>query len=169
MNAVYYQNKATDLLVSTNVCPIETATHPYGCAYNVNKATLSGLSLGATSRFADLTVRGSIDIQDPKDDTTGLRLARRAKQHGTLAAEYALPNAKVGAELIFSGDRFDDVANKKVLGSYQLLNLYGTYDVAKNTTVIARWNNALNKDYELAKNYATAGSNVFVGVNYGFK
>lgn len=169
LSAVYYQNKATDLLVYANVCPVEVATHAYGCAYNVNKATLSGLTIGVNSRFTDLTVRASIDLQDPKDDTTGLRLARRAKQHGTLAAEYALPNAKVGAELIFSGDRFDDAANKQVLGSYQLLNLYGTYNVAKNTTIVARWNNALNKDYELAKNYATAGSNVFLGVNYGFK
>ncbi|MES2036275.1 MAG: TonB-dependent receptor [Pseudomonadota bacterium] len=169
LSAVYYQNKATDLLVSTSVCPIEKATHQFGCAYNVNKATLSGLTVGGTTRFADLTLRASIDIQDPKDDTTGKRLARRSKQHGTLAAEYAFSNARVGVETIYSGDRFDDANNTRVLGSYNLLNLYATYEVAKNTTVLARWNNALNKDYELARNYATAGSNVFVGVNYGFK
>ncbi|MFZ6778260.1 TonB-dependent receptor domain-containing protein [Undibacterium sp. Ji83W] len=169
LSAVYYQNKATDLLVSTSVCPIEQATHQFGCAYNVNKATLSGLTVGGTTRFADLTLRASIDIQDPKDDTTGKRLARRSKQHGTLAAEYAFANARIGVETIYSGDRFDDANNTRVLGSYNLLNLYATYEVAKNTTVLARWNNALNKDYELARNYATAGSNVFVGVNYGFK
>ena len=169
LSAVYYQNKATDLLVSTSVCPIEKATHQFGCAYNVNKATLSGLTVGGTTRFADLTLRASIDIQDPKDDTTGKRLARRSKQHGTLAAEYAFSNARIGVETIYSGDRFDDANNTRVLGSYNLLNLYATYEVAKNTTVLARWNNALNKDYELARNYSTAGSNVFVGVNYGFK
>ncbi|MBC3908686.1 TonB-dependent receptor plug domain-containing protein [Undibacterium umbellatum] len=168
LSAVYYQNKATDLLVSAGSkdCP---AGYSFGCARNVNKATLSGLSIGGTTRFADLTVRGSIDIQDPKDDTANKRLARRAKQHGTLAAEYSFANAKLGVEAIYSGDRYDDAANTKVLGSYNLLNLYATYEVAKNTTVLARWNNALNKDYELARNYATAGSNVFVGVNYGFK
>lgn len=169
LSAVYYQNKATDLLVSTSVCPIEKATHQFGCAYNVNKATLSGLTVGGTTRFADMTLRASIDIQDPKDDTTGKRLARRSKQHGTLAAEYAFSNARIGVETIFSGDRYDDANNTRVLGSYNLLNLYATYEVAKNTTVLARWNNALNKDYELARNYSTAGSNVFVGVNYGFK
>ncbi|MFZ3002593.1 MAG: TonB-dependent receptor [Undibacterium umbellatum] len=168
LSAVYYQNKATDLLVSAGSkdCP---AGYSFGCARNVNKATLSGLSIGGTTRFADLTVRGSIDIQDPKDDTANKRLARRAKQHGTLAAEYSFANAKLGVEAIYSGDRYDDAANTKVLGSYNLLNLYATYEVAKNTTVLARWNNALNKDYELARNYATAGSNVFVGVSYGFK
>ncbi|MFZ6678445.1 TonB-dependent receptor domain-containing protein [Undibacterium sp. Tian12W] len=175
-SAVYYQNKATDLLVYVGgndaqnkpYCP-SGPEYAYGCARNVNKATLSGLTIGGTTRFADLTLRASIDIQDPKDDTANKRLARRAKQHGTLAAEYSFANAKVGVETIYSGDRYDDAANTKVLGSYNLLNLYATYEVAKNTTVLARWNNALNKDYELARNYATAGSNVFVGVNYGFK
>ncbi|BBB66109.1 outer membrane protein [Undibacterium sp. YM2] len=168
LSAVYYQNKATDLLISAGSadCP---AGYTFGCARNVNKATLSGLSIGGSTRFADLTLRGSIDFQNPKDDTTGKRLARRSKQHGTFAAEYALPSAKIGVETIFSGERFDDAANSRTLASYQLLNLYASYEIAKNTTVLARWNNALNKDYELAKGYATAGSNVFVGVNYGFK
>ncbi|BBB60104.1 outer membrane protein [Undibacterium sp. KW1] len=168
LSAVYYQNKATDLLISAGSadCP---AGYTFGCARNVNKATLSGLSIGGSTRFADLTLRGSIDFQNPKDDTTGKRLARRSKQHGTFAAEYALPSAKIGVEIIFSGERFDDAANSRTLASYQLLNLYARYEIAKNTTVLARWNNALNKDYELARGYATAGSNVFVGVSYGFK
>lgn len=170
-SAVYYRNKATDLLVYANVCPVETATHPYGCSYNVNQATMSGLTLGATSRFGDLTVRGSLDLQDPKDDTTGKRLARRSKQHGSLAAEYAIAKAKakIGVESVFSGERYDDTANKKRLPGYGLLNFYGSYEVMPNLSVVGRWNNALNKDYELAKNYATSGSNLFVGVNYGFK
>ncbi|MFZ6768963.1 TonB-dependent receptor domain-containing protein [Undibacterium sp. Di26W] len=176
LSAVYYQNKATDLLVYVSgndpqgkaYCP-NTPNYSFGCAHNVNKATLSGLTVGGTTRFADLTLRASIDIQDPRDDTANKRLARRSKQHGTLAAEYAFANAKVGVETIYSGDRYDDAANLRKLSSYNLLNLYATYELAKNTTVLARWNNALNKDYELARNYATAGSNVFVGVNYGFK
>lgn len=169
LSAVYYQNKATDLLVSTNVCPVEKASHPYGCAYNVNKATMSGLTLGASTHLAALTLRGSLDLQNPLDDTTGKQLARRAKRHGSLSAEYTLGVTKLGVESVFSAQRFDDVANKKRLPGYGLLNLYASFDIATNLSAIVRWNNALNKDYELAKNYATAGSNVFAGVNYGFK
>lgn len=168
-SAVYYQNKATDLLVYANVCPVEPATHPYGCAYNVNKATLSGLTMGGSVRLGALSLRAAADLQDPVDDTTGKRLQRRSKQHGSLAAEYTIAKAKFGAETLFSGSRFDDLANKKTLPGYALLNLYGTYEVAANWTAIARWNNVLNKKYELAKNYGTAGANVFVGLNYGFK
>lgn len=169
LSAVYYQNKARDLLVSTNVCPVEQATHPYGCAYNVNKATMSGLTIGASALIADITLRGSFDLQNPVDDGTGKRLARRAKQHGNLSADYSLGKTKLSVETVFSGDRFDDVANKKRLPGYALLNLVASFEVATNVTAITRWNNVLNKDYELAKNYATAGSNVFVGLNYGFK
>lgn len=169
LSAVYYQNKATDLLVSTYVCPVETATHPYGCAYNVNQATMSGLTLGAATRLGDWSLRGSLDLQDPKDDTTGLRLARRSKQHGTLAAEYVVSALKLGVETVLSGNRYDDVANKKMLPGYGLLNLYGTYALTRDLSLIGRWNNALNKDYELAKNYATPGSNLYVGLNYGFR
>jgi outer membrane receptor protein involved in Fe transport len=33
---------------------------------------------------------------------------------------------------VFSGNRFDDVANKKTLAGYGLLNIYGTYEVKKS-------------------------------------
>lgn len=169
LSAVYYRNKATDLLVYAYPCPVEAATHAGGCTYNVNKATMSGLTIGGATHFGDLSVRASLDVQDPVDDATGKRLARRAKQHGSLSAEYSMNKTKLGIETIFSGDRYDDAANKKILPGYALLNLYVTHEVAKNWTAIARWNNALNKDYELAKNYATAGSNLFVGLSYGFR
>lgn len=168
-SAVYYSNKARDLLVSTNVCPVEKATHPYGCSYNVNRATMSGLTAGASVILGDFTMRASLDIQNPKDDTTGLRLARRAKQHGSLAMEYTLASTKFGVETVFSGQRFDDVANKKNSAGYALLNLYVSHDFNQNWNVLARWNNALDTKYELAKNYNTPGANGFVAVNYRFK
>lgn len=170
-SAVYYQNKATDLLVytiGTPPCPA-SPDYDYGCAANVNKATMSGLTMGASTRMGALSLRASLDLQDPVDNTTGKRLARRSKQHGSLAAEYTIGKAKFGVESVVSGDRFDDLANKKRLPGYALLNLYGTMEVASNLTAIARWNNALDKKYELAKNYNTSGSNLFVGLNYGFK
>jgi len=78
-NAVYYVNKVTDLLVTASTCPVEVATHKYGCAYNINKATLSGLTLGGSLKLGHILARANLDLQDPKDDTTGLQLTRRAK------------------------------------------------------------------------------------------
>lgn len=168
-SAVYYQNKVTDLLVSTYPCPVELATHRYGCAYNVNKAILSGLTMGVATHFGPWNLRATVDIQDPKDDTTGKRLARRAKQHASFGVDYRMDALTVGLEGVVSDERFDDAANRNRLAGYGIVNLVATYKMGANWSALARWNNVANKDYELARNYRTPGSNVYVGLSYGYK
>lgn len=169
LSAVVYRNRITDLIVSTPVCPVDVATHPYGCAYNVNHALLTGLTLGARTVFGHTTLRGSLDWQDPRDETTDRILARRARVHGTVGVEQAAGPLLVGADLTLSGKRFDDPANANVLGGYGLLDLHASYDLGPNWSLVGRWNNVLDKKYELVRNYATAGSNVFVGLRYGMR
>jgi vitamin B12 transporter len=167
--AVYYRNRLTDLLVSTAVCPVEPATHAYGCAYNVNKATLSGLSVGARTRISDFAFEAGFDLQDPQDDTTGKQLVRRAKKHAKFSVEYSAGPWVASAGVQVSGKRFDDVNNTRTLAGYGLLNLYGSYRFAPDWTAEVRWNNATDKQYELARTYATAGSQVYLGLRYGIK
>jgi vitamin B12 transporter len=169
LTAVAFHNRITDLIVSTLPCPVTPENFAFGCAYNVNKALLAGVSLGAAQKLGNFTLNGSLDFQDPKDETTGRRLARRAKRHGTIGADYRAGATQAGAEIVFAGKRFDDPSNRNLLGGYGLLNLHASYDFARNWTLFGRWDNVLGKDYELARNYATAGSSVFVGVRYGLK
>ncbi|QRX84680.1 TonB-dependent receptor [Glaciimonas sp. PAMC28666] len=169
LNVSYYHNKLTDLIVSTTTCPVQPDSHPYGCAYNVDKATLEGVSLGGSTKLGDFALRGSLDVQNPRDDTTGKLLARRARQHGTAALEYAAGAVKAGVEMVVSGRRYDDVDNQVVLGGYSLVNLYASYDLTEKWSLFGRWNNVLNKDYELARYYGTGGASLFVGVRYGFR
>jgi vitamin B12 transporter len=168
LSAVYYRSRIDNLIINLRPCPLGAAAFPFGCASNVNKAELSGLTLGGSTRLGSFTVRGSLDVQEPRDKTIDKILPRRARQHGTLALEYDAGAFKGGAETVFSGKRFDNTPNTVRLGGYGLLNLYGSYDFARNWSVFGRWNNVLDKEYELARNYATPGSNVFVGVRYGF-
>lgn len=168
-SAVYYRNKLSDLLVNAPVCPINPAAYSFGCAYNVNEALISGLTLGASTAFGNYNLRATLDLQDPKDETTGRQLARRSKRHGTLALDRSTDKLTAGGEVIFSGDRFDDTNNRNRLGGYGIVNLYANYEVAANWSVFARWNNVLDKDYELARNYNNAGSNLFVGIRYGIR
>jgi vitamin B12 transporter len=168
-SAVYYHNRITDLINYAFVCPIEQPTHPYGCAYNVDQALLTGLSLAGDTRFGNLTLRATLDLQDPRDETSDKRLARRAKKHGSIGTEYGVDAYSVGAELVFSGERYDDAGNNNRLGGYGLLNLYANYEFSPGWKAFARWNNVMDKNYELARNYATPGSNVFVGVRYAMK
>ncbi|WMW79289.1 TonB-dependent receptor [Undibacterium cyanobacteriorum] len=166
-SGVYYDNKVTDLLATANPCPVQQSTHKYGCAYNINKASLSGWTFAASTKLDQLRLRASVDLQDPKDDLTGNRLPRRAKQHATLGADYRWNQWSFGIENVLSGERFDDQANKNRLGGYGLLNLVSSYQFAKNWSVLARWNNIADKKYELARNYNTPGSKFFIALSMG--
>jgi vitamin B12 transporter len=166
-SAVAYRNRITDLLVTANICPVELATHAFGCAYNIDRATLSGLTLGARTRLGGFDVRGSLDIQDPRDDTTAKSLARRAKRHASVDVNYTVGALTGGAGLAASGKRFDDAANKTVLGGYSLVNLFAAYQVTSDWSLELRVNNAFDKQYELARFYNTAGRQVFAGLRFG--
>nr|WP_315260549.1 TonB-dependent receptor [uncultured Duganella sp.] len=166
LSANYYHNKLTDMLVSTTPCPYAGYK---SCAYNVNKALLEGVTLSGATKLAGIELTASIDLQDPKDETTGKRLQRRSKKHGNVAADYSIGALKTGVELEFSGDRFDDAANKNRLGGYGLVNLYATYSFNKDWSALVRWNNVGDKQYDLARFYVTPGSKVFAGLRYGYK
>ncbi len=165
-NAVFYRNRISDLLVNTTRCPVEPATHPSGCAYNVNRATLSGLTLGARTRFGAYEARASMDFQDPRDETTGKQLVRRARRHARFGLDYTSGPFEAGIGLQVSGKRYDDPANRNQLGGYGVVNLFASWRLAPGWTALARWNNVADKRYDLARNYATAGSQAFLGLKF---
>ena len=162
----YYRNRLTNMIVSRSPCPNGVTGR---CAVNVNQALLSGLSSGIGKRFGNLRVFGSLDLQNPKDIATDKLLERRARYHGSVGATYVVERYSMGADVSFSGHRFNDAENKEYLGGYALLNMHATYNLNNDWQLFGRWNNALDKRYELASGYNTPGSNIFVGVRYGFK
>ena len=168
-SVVYFRNRLNDLLVTAAVCPVQPATHTFGCAYNVDRATLSGVTVSGRTRLYAIDLRGSLDFQDPRDDTTGKQLVRRAKRHAQVSADYTQGAFTTGAGLQVSGRRYDDLANRNMLGGYGLVNLFASYQVTRDWSVLARWNNVADKQYELARNYGTAGAQVFVGLRYGMR
>jgi vitamin B12 transporter len=165
LQANYYRNRLTDMLVTVNPCPSRTGS----CAYNVNHALLEGLTMSAETRLNGLDLRASVDLQDPRDETTGKQLARRSRRHASLTAGYALDQFDLGAELQASGSRFDDAANLNRLGGYGLLNLYTTWRFTRDWSVLLRLDNAADKRYDLARNYGTAGRSWFAALRYGIR
>lgn len=166
VSVAFYRNRLTNMIVNKDPCPTGATG---GCAYNVSEAMLTGLSMGASTRFGDFRLYGSLDLQNPKDETKNTLLERRARYHGTVGVDYVDQKFTAGADVSFSGSRFSDSDSKYPLGGYALLNLNATYNLADDWQLFARWNNVLDKDYVLARGYNTAGSNGLVGVRYGFK
>ncbi|MDB5791703.1 MAG: TonB-dependent receptor [Massilia sp.] len=165
-DATWFRNRLTDMIVTTAPCPDNRGGRTGSCAYNVASATLEGVTLSGATRLGALRLRGSLDWQDPHDNGTSKRLARRSDRHASFGADYTAGALEGGAELVLSGARFDDAANLRRLGGYGLLNLYATWRIDPELSLLARVNNAGDKDYELARNYGTGGRSWFAGLRY---
>jgi vitamin B12 transporter len=152
-SAVYFNNKVTDLIVGY---PLQ----------NVNSATLAGTSLSYAGHRGRWNGGVTLDLQRPRDDSTGKRLLRRADEQLKAHLGYTQGPLKVTGEWQLVGERFENAANTQRLGGYGLVNLAADYRLEKSWTLFARANNLFNKRYELAKDYATAGASVFVGLRY---
>ena len=163
---VAYRSKVDNLI---SFAGAGTCVSPYGCYANTARAEYSGATLNASQMVGNVNLGASLDLQNPRDLSTGKQLARRARQHGTLTADTRAGAWQLGAEAQFSGQRFDDAANTRPLGGYSLLNLSASTPLAKDWTLLARVDNLADKRYELARTYATAGRSFYGGVKWAPK
>lgn len=164
---VAYRNKVENLI--SYVGGAGPCASPWGCYANTAHAQYSGVTLSAAQAVGGVNLTASLDLQSPRNLDTGKQLARRAKRHATLAADTRVGGWQLGAEAQFSGQRFDDPANTNVLAGYGLLNLSASTPIAKDWTLLARLDNAGDKQYELARTYATDGRSLYVGVKWAPK
>ena len=164
---VAYRNKVDNLI--NYVDGAGACASPWGCYANTGHAEYSGVTLSAAHALGGINLTASLDLQNPRDLDTGKQLRRRAKQHATLAADTRMGGWQLGAEAQFSGQRFDDAANKNVLAGYSLFNLSASTPIAKDWTLLARLDNVADKQYQLADSYATAGRSLYVGVKWAPK
>ena len=162
-SATLFRNRLTNLI---SFAGPGTCASEFGCYANTARAEYQGVTFAGSHRIGDVTLHGSVDLQRPRDLDTGKQLARRAKRHATLGADTRWAGWTLGAEVQASARRFDTVANTNVLGGYTLLNLYASTRIARDTTLLARIDNVADKDYQLARTYATAGRTVYVGVKW---
>ena len=167
-SATLYRNNVSNLIDwqgNTGTCAGNSGPYP-GCYANVGKARYEGLTLAGAYRLGSVNLRGSLDLQNPRNLDTGKQLGRRAKQHAVLGADTRLAGWALGAEAQVSGRRYDTNANTTELGGYTLLNLYASTRLARDYQIIVRLDNLADKDYELARGYAKAGRTFFVGLKW---
>ncbi|MGH8728905.1 MAG: TonB-dependent receptor domain-containing protein [Burkholderiales bacterium] len=158
----FYHNRIRDLIA--NDFSVFPAT-----VRNVNEARIRGATLHYGADLSSYAIRAEITHQDAEDEATGNELVRRARTFGALGVTKAAGGLRLGAEVVGSGRRFDDLDNMVRIGGYGLLNLHAAYALTSELTLAARWNNVFDKEYELARGFNTLGSNVFVSVEYSLK
>ncbi len=167
-SVVVYRNRVKDLInyVSGPGGCINGVGDFAGCYGNTGRATYTGVTLAGGSTFGDLNLGASLDLMRPKNADTGLLLARRAKTQATLTADLPVGGWRLGGEVQHTGQRYDDAANKKALSAYTLLNLTASTDIARDWRLLARVDNATDKDYESVLGYATAGRTFYLGLSW---
>ena len=164
-SVTFYRNEVKDLIQWVPVDPTYTTSYAWTPS-NISSATLTGWTLAYTGKVGDYRLSGSLDIQDPRDDVLQKTLLYRARQLAKLVASRDFGNFSAGAELQAVGKRYADAANTDELGGYMLANLRASYRLDKEWSLFANANNIFDKKYVLAKDFATPGTNIFVGIRY---
>jgi len=158
--AIGYRNEVSQLIVFE--CDAS-----FNCApQNVDRATLEGATLGLDLNWRDTRVTASLDLQNPTDDATGKLLPRRARTHGAVQAQQQAGPVQLGLEFVASSLRYDDAADTVKMGGYGIVNLTAEWAFAKGFTLLLRGNNVLNKNYQLAADFATGGSTVYASLRW---
>ena len=174
-NAVLFQSRVRDLINFAAVCPDPDPQFAFGCADNVDRARIRGLSLGigkhqaraeGQRRASGLGWYLNLDFIDPRNQATDTRLARRAARQFTAGAEYGLGAVTLGVDLVAASRRFDDAANLHELGGYTVFNLRGAYRLTPEWQAFATVSNAADRDYATARDYVQQGRLVMLGVRY---
>jgi len=168
-HVVAFSNSISNLIQVSNSpnCPVGTGY--FGCASNVSSANITGASISGMSQLANLNLKGSFTQQNPVNQGSNTVLIKQAKQYGNIAAEYMYMKMTGGVGATFSGRRNDYLGDSTGMGAYTIYNLYANYELEKNLSLFARWNNVFNKDYQLSYGYNTPGSNFFAGIRYAMK
>ncbi|APW37698.1 TonB-dependent receptor [Rhodoferax koreense] len=160
---VAYRNRVKNLIVFGGAGACASA---FGCYDSVGRAEYKGVTLTANHSVAGVSLRGSIDVQDPRDLDSDHQLARRARRHAAFGADTRVAGWTVGAEVQLSARRFDNAANTAVLGGYGVANLYADTQVTRDLTLLARLNNLGDKSYQTARTYANEGRSLYVGLKW---
>jgi vitamin B12 transporter len=144
-------------------------------ATNVN-AKIEGMTLSASQSWYDWQIKGSLDIQSPRNEDNDKLLARRANRHANLNLSREWGNWRFASEIIASSIRYNDADSQFPLAGYGIINLTADYKINQEWALQGRLNNALDKKYTLASSasifeptapaYNTPRTNLFVTIRW---
>ncbi|MGH8135182.1 MAG: TonB-dependent receptor domain-containing protein [Steroidobacteraceae bacterium] len=136
---------------------------------NVERARIDGLEAGWRYQAEHWAARATATLQDPRDQVTDERLLRRAEENFTLGVSRRFGPHEIAVDLLYAGERKDFGSPQVSMPAYWLANLSANFAVNENWTLLARVENLLDEDYELARGYNTMGRSLFVAARHEFR
>jgi vitamin B12 transporter len=134
---------------------------------NVDRARIEGIEAAYEYSSGPWSARVEAIYQDPENLTTGEQLFRRARQSLTVAVARSLGPVELGLDVLATGERKDFGFPKPVtLDSYVLANVTARWKITRALSLVARLENALNEQYELASTFNTPDRGLYVSMRY---
>jgi vitamin B12 transporter len=134
---------------------------------NVARARIRGVE--AAWSYTGSLWRAHVEAiyQQPRDLADDSPLLRRAEESLTVGVTRALGPVLLGLDVLATGERKDfGFPDDITLDSYVLANLTAQWQVNAGFALIARVENLLDEDYELASTFNTPGRGVYVAMRY---
>lgn len=138
-----------------------------GINQNVAEARIRGIEASWDYRGAAWQARVEAIYQEPRDRSDDTPLLRRAEESLTVNVTRAFGPVLLGLDVLATGDRKDfGFPTDVTLDGYVLANLTATWQATPALALLARVENLLDEDYELARSYNTPDRGVYVAMRY---
>ncbi len=152
-----FQTRIDDLIV------FDIATFLPG---NVNEAEINGLEATLSGKLLGWETSGAATLLDPRDSNTGNALPRRAKRSLRIEMDRQFGKLGAGATFIAQSSRYDDSANTVNVAGFGIVNLRGSWQLAREWLLQGRIDNVFDKDYQTVATYNTAARSLFLTLRY---
>lgn len=162
-SATAWRNRVRQLILFGAGGPCVSA---FGCYENAGRVLYEGLTLAGRGNWAGLALHGSLDWHDPRNLDTDKLLARRARTLASFGADTRWAGWGLGVEVQAAGRRFDDAANRQVMGGYAVFNLHAERALTPSLALTLRINNLADKAYQLARTYPMDGRSAQLGLRW---
>lgn len=176
----YFWTRYRNLILSAQD-PITCGIGPFGanfCAVNVGLSRARGIEASVKIKLLkDLPWIKSLDIQGQytytlTNDLTNNQDTRLPKwplnQWSTVISYQPIAALRANLEGRFVGQRYNNVGNVGLIGSFYVWNVAATYDVNKRLQLYARADNLFNRKYEEILYFGVPVRSVFGGVRMNF-
>jgi len=140
-------------------------------AYYVNDGVvnITGLELSFGSEFFGWDIDSSIDFNKAIAASTNLQKGRRPNRSISINLNKSSGKWKRNINWTAKSWAWDkDNHSTGKIGGYGLLNLSTSYNFTDDLSIYLNRNNALDKNYEMAKGYNTLGKTTTIGLTYNF-
>jgi vitamin B12 transporter len=168
-DATVYRNRVRDLIgyeSDRSFCPPDPS-YDYGCARNLNRARLQGLTLAVADQYGafggTLDLKAQLEFLDAKDELTQRRLPRRAARQGHVAADWRRGDWQLGASLLDLGGRPD---GGLALPAETTLDLSAGWRFARGWKLQAKLINATDEDLQPVRDYQGLGRQAWLTLRY---